>query len=236
MATLQKKPGRKFWYARFQVDGHRYEISTGKAKKWEAENELPRLIAEKSKEATADSLFEAMQERIDKLPAAKRDKKRRELATLLMQGLGSKLEIAKAWEAWSKNPKKRNPSATTMRSARFVDELCPVYSADSSGGAMVIMPMRGNVPAEIEEALTKDNETQQEEVEEAKTPEEETTHVDPAPVPIAESGKLRKGRKRNMPKQQNEQRSDTSALQRVLTLSDEARAQVAPAAKPPIPA
>jgi len=118
MATLQKKAGRKFWYARFQVGGHRFEVSTKKSKKCEAEKELPRLIAEKRKATTADSLFEAMEDRIDDLPADKRDKKRRELADRLLQGLGSKLEISKAWDVWLKNPKKRNPSASTMAAYR----------------------------------------------------------------------------------------------------------------------
>lgn len=114
MATLQKKKGRKFWYARFQIDGHRYEVSTGQTKKSEAEKELPRLIAEKHQESSADSLFQAMVERIEQLPAESSDEKRHELAARLLQGLGSKLKIADAWKSWLKNPKKRNPAPNTI--------------------------------------------------------------------------------------------------------------------------
>ncbi len=115
------------YYARFMHNGKGYLRSTGvtvvpRGKKGasdarkEAEAKLSRMLAEIKGRESADALFERLLDSIDRLPKQEQEAKRITLAGRLREGVDTKLPIADAWEAWLRNPKKRNPSQRTVDS------------------------------------------------------------------------------------------------------------------------
>jgi integrase len=113
------------YYARFMHNGKDYFRSTGVAvvprgkkgasdAKKKAETELSRMLAETRGRESADALFARLLDSINHLPKAEQEAKRIALAGRLRDGVNAKLYIADAWDAWLKNPKKRNPSPATI--------------------------------------------------------------------------------------------------------------------------
>lgn len=121
MAQVFARKG--IWHARFQHKGKDYFRSTGVAvatgkkaadSKSEAEAELSRMLAEVRGTESVDALFARLTEAVARLPAHAREPKSIMLAERLRQGVTTRLAIADAWQAWLGNPKKRNPSASTV--------------------------------------------------------------------------------------------------------------------------
>jgi len=122
MAIVFKKPGSPFWYARFQIKGKDYAVSTEKKKKSEAEDVMRHLVAEKKGTLTADELFESLlgilagQEKAAESQQRKMEiaSKRHEMARRLAGAQEEKITIAGAWQAWLNSPMKRNPGKVTV--------------------------------------------------------------------------------------------------------------------------
>jgi len=113
------------YYARFMHNGKDYcrstkvAVATGSRKaireaREEAEAELSRMLAEIRGRESVDALFDRLLESLDRLPSAEREPKRITLADRLRKGVTTRLKIEDAWQAWLKNPKKRNPSPKTI--------------------------------------------------------------------------------------------------------------------------
>jgi len=118
-------------------------------------------------------------------------------------------------------------AAGFMRSLRFADELCPVYSEDGSGGVMVIMPMRSSPPDHIEKAVAERREQGGKEsanepvADQRSDPPTSGTNADGKPAQVP---KPKKKRRKN--KVATEQKDESPALDRVLEACDTARTKV----------
>jgi integrase len=120
MATLYKRKKSPYWFVRYQRDGKVYRASTKKVKKSDAETELRRLLGVADNVASVDSIMDNLLTQLAKIPEARRDTKRQEMAARLLQGLGAKLELSCAWQSWLDNPKKKNPGPATISSYKGI--------------------------------------------------------------------------------------------------------------------
>jgi integrase len=123
MAQVFERGGK--WYARFMHQGKDYFRSTGIAvasgskkatdeSKAAAEGELDRMLAEIRGRESVDALFARLTEALARLPQHEQEPKRITLAERLRQGATTCLRIVDAWQAWLGNPKKGNPTPTTV--------------------------------------------------------------------------------------------------------------------------
>ncbi len=122
MATIFKKPGSPFWYARFQVEGKDYALSTKKTNKNDATTVMRHMVQEYKGTLSIDEAFESLMSIL--LKRAKEEKtqqgkvdianKRHELARRLSGAQEEKIVIADAWQAWMNSPMKRNPGKVTI--------------------------------------------------------------------------------------------------------------------------
>jgi integrase len=154
MANVFKKLGSPFWYARFQIKGKDYALSTEKTKKNEAKDVLRRFIAEKKGSLSVSDWFEGLMAELEKQAhdSTRQERKRdvlmmrQDMARQLMGAQREKLAIGDAWQAWLDNPKKRNPGPATIQgylsewerfikwtkgqSIKFLHELTPAMTED----------------------------------------------------------------------------------------------------------
>ena len=133
MPQVFKRRGSPNYYARFQVDGQDYVLSTGTAKRSEATAIMRRLLAEKKGTLAVGEMFDALlrelsrQEKTADSAARKREllSLRQDMGRQILGAQADKLALKDAWKAWLDNPKKRNPGAATIRNyhsewARFL--------------------------------------------------------------------------------------------------------------------
>ncbi|HBA85037.1 MAG TPA: hypothetical protein DCZ95_13165 [Verrucomicrobia bacterium] len=121
MATIFKREGSPYYYARFQVRGKDCTLSTEKTNRNEALDEMRRMLAEKKGQLSLNDLFETLLREFKRqYDAATQDhrrvldEKRQEFVRRITHEQQDKLSIQDAWQAWLNNPKKRNPSQTTV--------------------------------------------------------------------------------------------------------------------------
>lgn len=114
MPQVFKRPRSKNYYARFQLGGRDYCITTGKSKKSEALAELTRLVDVANGSASLEKCCDSLVNLIERLPLTEQDVKRRAMARRILQGSATKVSLAKTWETWIANPKKGNPGAGTL--------------------------------------------------------------------------------------------------------------------------
>ncbi|MDP8218846.1 MAG: tyrosine-type recombinase/integrase [Candidatus Theseobacter exili] len=115
MATLYRKEGSPYYWIRFQYKGKRYRESTNTANEKKAKTILNQRVNEIKGSGSYNDLFERLLTSISKLPPKHQDKIRKDLSIKLMEGSSEKLLLKDAWNAWLKNPKKRNPSEVTLQ-------------------------------------------------------------------------------------------------------------------------
>ena len=123
MATVVKKSGSPFWFARYRMDGRDVTRSTGTTNRRDAEKIMRRWVgAEKGKLNIAET-FNAVVDELDRLEVDAKDdarrlsevqNERRRMAAELLRGSGRRLAIADAWNAWRDCPRKREPIDGTL--------------------------------------------------------------------------------------------------------------------------
>lgn len=122
MPQIFKRDSSPYFYARYQVGGKDYLVSTKKTNRNEAQEELKRLLGETKGTLSAEELLEsllkvfAQEEKAADTQQRKAEvaSKRHEMARRLMGGQQEKVSIADSWQAWLMNPKKRNPGEGTI--------------------------------------------------------------------------------------------------------------------------
>jgi integrase len=126
MSTVIRRKGSPNWFARFQVGGRDYTVSTGTTNKREAETAMHRMLAEKKGVVSVADWFDGLIKELDRQTrAATTEVRRRDLLTMrqdmarqLMGAQAAKLALIDAWQAWHDNPKKRNPGFGTIQNYR----------------------------------------------------------------------------------------------------------------------
>lgn len=115
MATIIRREGSPFWYARFMFQGKPYLISTKKKDKKEAQVVADAEEQTHRQNRSLNDYFNGLLSLLSRLPPDERDGKRREFARLLLREQTSKLTVADAWKAWIDSPLKGNPQPSTVR-------------------------------------------------------------------------------------------------------------------------
>jgi integrase len=103
-----------YYYARFQVRGKDYLISTGKEKKTDAQKRMAELIAEYREASTVEDHLKRLESALNQLPENEQLKHRRTIANKLLGGINQKLALNRVWAAWLASPNKRNPGPKTL--------------------------------------------------------------------------------------------------------------------------
>ncbi|MDO9543286.1 MAG: site-specific integrase [Kiritimatiellia bacterium] len=122
MPQILRREGSPFWYGRFQFHGKDMVFSTGERDREKARQVLKWRQGETKGTLEVDDLFAALLKTIDRLNGEAKDdedrrrlnQKRQDMARRLIQSQAEKLPISVAWSAWLENPKKRNPSDSTV--------------------------------------------------------------------------------------------------------------------------
>ena len=115
MASIIKRPGSPFFYARFMVDGKDKWFSTKcKDRKQAQEVANGREQAARGK-VNVEDYFTGLTALLARLPKGDQDAKREALARRLMQGKSSTLKVIDAWQTWMDSPQKGNPGTVTIR-------------------------------------------------------------------------------------------------------------------------
>lgn len=116
MATVYQRDGSPYYWMRFNHQGTRYCESTNEKTEGKARKVMKARIAEIKGSGSYHDLFQRFLVQIERLPAKKQLPLRQEYALKLVESFGVTMEVGKAWDAWLKNPKKRNPSEKTVAS------------------------------------------------------------------------------------------------------------------------
>lgn len=116
MATLYKRPESPYYWMRFNHQGKRYCESTEQTTDGKARKVMEARIKEVKGSGSHYDLFRRFMSLLESLPAKEQVKFRQEYALKLVESFGVTMEIDKAWEAWLRNPKKRNPAEKTVAS------------------------------------------------------------------------------------------------------------------------
>ena len=122
MAQIFKRENSPNYYARFQIDGRDYCISTKTSKRSEALEFLKRKQSQTAGTIAIDEQFsivlrlldEESRKREQPADAAQLAIKRQHMARQILQSQAERLELEAAWDAWLSNPKKRNPKPITI--------------------------------------------------------------------------------------------------------------------------
>jgi integrase len=126
MATVIRRKDSPNWFARFQVDGQDYTVSTGTTNKRDAEKAMRRMLAEKKGAVSVTEWFDGLMKEFDKqtreatshVRQSELLAMRHDMARQLMGAQAEKLALNDAWQAWLDNPKKRNPGSVTIEGYR----------------------------------------------------------------------------------------------------------------------
>jgi integrase len=103
-----------YYYARFQVRGKDYLVSTGKEKKTDAQKRMAELIAEYREASTVEDHLKRLELTLKQLPADEQLKYRRAIANKLLGGINQKLALPDVWKTWLAAPNKRTPTPKTL--------------------------------------------------------------------------------------------------------------------------
>ena len=122
MPQIFKRSNSPYYYARFQIDGKDYCISTKTSKRSEAQAFLKRKQSEKAGTLSLEEQFSIVLRLLEEQaedcesPAKLADlaTKRQQMARRILQAQNERLGLDEAWEAWLSNPKKRNPKPITV--------------------------------------------------------------------------------------------------------------------------
>ena len=68
MATVIKRKGSPFYYARFQINGQDFTLTTGKKKRGEALDKMKRMVQEKRGDVTLEDLFDNLLQELERHP------------------------------------------------------------------------------------------------------------------------------------------------------------------------
>lgn len=108
MATVFKRKGSDFYYARFQIEGKDFALSTKKKKRREAMAVMRELIRERKETLSIDDTFELLISEMKKIEKAADSypqiaelyRKREEFAHRILHEQRERLPLADAWERW----------------------------------------------------------------------------------------------------------------------------------------
>ncbi|MBU4460662.1 MAG: site-specific integrase, partial [Verrucomicrobia bacterium] len=123
MATVIKKSGSPYWYARYRVNGRDVTRSTGTASRRDAEALLRRWRAADKGGENVEDAFQALLSSVaqraksaggDPQELEKAQTQRRRMAAELLQRNRERMSLADAWQAWVDAPKKRDPRQKTL--------------------------------------------------------------------------------------------------------------------------
>ncbi|MCX6993041.1 MAG: tyrosine-type recombinase/integrase [Kiritimatiellaeota bacterium] len=115
MARVFKRPGLKFFYGRYKVNGEDKWFSTKTTDRKEAQEIADAKQQAARGDGNIDDYFTGLIALLARLPKDNSDPKRQEFARRLMQGQSSTLPLADAWQAWLDSPLKGNPGKSTTR-------------------------------------------------------------------------------------------------------------------------
>jgi integrase len=115
MAQLIKRPGSKFYYARFQVNGKDRWLSTGETDRKKAQKQLIRLRAQARNELSIEEQLKILMDLISVLPADLQASRRQQVVRTVLQAQQRKIALDDAWKRWLANPNKEyEPKAKTL--------------------------------------------------------------------------------------------------------------------------
>jgi integrase len=123
MATVIKKSGSPYWYARYRVKGRDVTRSTGTASRRDAEALLKRWRAADRGGEDVEDAFQALLTSIERREKSaggdpqeleRAQTQRRRMAAELLQRNRERMSLADAWQAWVDAPKKRDPRQKTL--------------------------------------------------------------------------------------------------------------------------
>ena len=123
MATVVRKSGSPFWFARYRVGGRDVTRSTGTANRRAAEKKLRRWVGSEKGGLDLAETFGSVLDELDRLESdASEDARRlteirnerRRMAAELLRGSGRRIAMADAWTAWRDCPRKREPTEGTL--------------------------------------------------------------------------------------------------------------------------
>ena len=114
MSKVFKRKGSQYYYGRIKVNGKDRWVSLKTTEKKKAQQILEQRRSILKGTASIDSLYNDLVNLINELPKGKRDSKKQELASMLLQGKAAKLALADSWDTWLHSPMKRNPGPATI--------------------------------------------------------------------------------------------------------------------------
>lgn len=115
MPQVFKRPGRPFYYARWQHDGKDYLRSTQETDRKKALEKLNLMVAEHRGELELDDIGGKFLKLLYELPADQQSKVRQEWARRILSGQQNKLEISAGWSTWLANANREyEPKASTL--------------------------------------------------------------------------------------------------------------------------
>lgn len=123
MATVIRKAGSPHWFARYRVEGQDITRSTKTGNRRAAERKMREWMAADRGTVDVEASFRAIVETLQQREQDSSDDPqmlielrglRRRMASEILQGIASRLELDDAWGAWRDSPRKRDPNETTM--------------------------------------------------------------------------------------------------------------------------